>query len=346
MKLKEYLNMETDYLISHLTLNESVGDVIDTIQYEGLYQRFYQDVTKGFHLLTYSNHCEKQGVEIYLVTNELEVENCNDISKEQIQLQIQYNANILQLIIRFRQGHKKVKVPINFNLEDRHISFELSKLLKQNTISVQFVSWRDGLLYKQWSSEIPITEKIKSAIIDFVELFLHEYNLEDKMPAINFDDLIIKNQANYLILSIQRQDIENMKVSKYAKMLNALYPNVLITHNLSESMDIEIKGYENDTRELWQIPEVRNFIRELNREFSQWFYFLDKNSEILYDITMCICGKSFTGENKYTINNLLLHDFINNQLKNLNEVCYYLNDIEKYEELKTNAFAYYEMFLS
>jgi hypothetical protein len=110
-------------------------------------------------------------------------------------------------------------------------------------------------------------------------------------------------------------------------------------------MDIEIKGYENDTRELWQISEVRNFIRELNKGFSQWFYFLDKNSEILYDITMCICGKILAEKDKYRMNNLLLHDFINDQLKNLNEVCYYLNDIEKYDELKRNSFAYYEMFL-
>lgn len=345
MELKEYLNMETDYLISHLTLNENMGDVIDTIQYEGLYQHFYQDVTKGFHLLTYSNYCDKQSVEIYLVTNELEVENCKDISKEQLQLQVQYNTNILQLIVKFKQDDKKIKIPINFNLKNRQISFELSKLLKQNTMSIQFVSWKDGLLYKQRTLEIPITEKIKSVIIDFVELFLHEYNVEDKMPAINFDDLMIKNQADYLIMSIERKDIENMKVSKYANMLNTLYPNVLITHNLSESMDIEIKGYEKDTRELWQIPEVRNFIKELNKAFSQWFYFLDKNSEILYYITMCICAKGFTEEDKYKMNHLLLHDFINEQLKNLNEVCYYLNDIEKYDELKINSFVYYEMFL-
>ena len=146
-------------------------------------------------------------------------------------------------------------------------------------------------------------------------------------------------------MSIERQDIESIKVLKYANMLNTLYPNVLTTHNLSESIDIEIKGYENDTRELWQISEVRNFIRELNKEFSQWFYFLDKKSAILYYITMCICGKSLAEKEKYKINNLLLHDFINDQLKNLNEVCYYLNDIEKYDELKRNSFAYYEMFL-
>ncbi len=337
--------METEYLTSHLTLNESMGDVIDSIEYEGLYQRFYQDVTKGFHLLTYSNHFDDQSVEIYLVTNELGVEDYKDIRREEMQLQVQYNANILQLIVSFRHNNKKVKVPIDFNLEDTHISFELSKLLKQKMISVQFVLWKDGHLYKQWNSQISITEKIKSAIIDFVELFLYQYDLEDKVPAINFDDLMIKNQANYLIMSIPRQDIEKKKASKYANMLNTLYPNVFITHSLNESINIEIRGYENDIRELWQIPEVRNFVKELNKEFSQWFYFLDKSSEILYCITMCMCAKGFKEEDSYKVNNLLLHDFINDQLKNLNDICYYLNDNEKYDELKANSFDYYEIYL-
>ena len=36
-----------------------------------------------------------------------------------------------------------------------------------------------------------------------------------------------------------------------------------------------IRGYEDDPRDLWEFPEVRTWMRDLNAKFPYWFYFMD-----------------------------------------------------------------------
>jgi len=36
-----------------------------------------------------------------------------------------------------------------------------------------------------------------------------------------------------------------------------------------------IRGYQDDPRDLWEIPEVREWMQALNAKFPYWFYFMD-----------------------------------------------------------------------
>lgn len=341
MKLQEYLNMQDEYIIQHLTLNENMLHVIDKEDYKGLYCYSSNNDVMGFHLLTYSNDVDMHNTEFYVNTDSLCFAELASINDDDIKLQIKYNSNNLTFILKNQPWISNIKVPIIYDLVDKQISYELSQLLKQKYIDVHFISQKDGLLYKEHNVKVIITEKMKSIIVEFLELFLNCYNLDDQKSILNFDDVLIHNEVNYLRIPIARDDIEKMNVSKYSGMLSTLYPSVLITHAYCEKVDFILKGYENEQREIWQIPEVRKFIKKLNEEFHQWLYFFDKKSSSLYWITMCLCGRGFGEKDKDSMNHLLFNDFLNEQFKNLSELSYYLNDSDMNKKIKDNTYSYY-----
>jgi hypothetical protein len=50
-----------------------------------------------------------------------------------------------------------------------------------------------------------------------------------------------------------------------------------------------ISGYDEDSRELFQIPEVRLWMRELDVAFPYWFYFLSKHAATMEFVTFSLC---------------------------------------------------------
>lgn len=55
-------------------------------------------------------------------------------------------------------------------------------------------------------------------------------------------------------------------------------------------VELAFSGYSNDPRELYDIPEVRNFCAELDDAFPYWFYFVSTESVTLGVIACCLCS--------------------------------------------------------
>ena len=50
-----------------------------------------------------------------------------------------------------------------------------------------------------------------------------------------------------------------------------------------------VDGYNDDPRELFEIPEVRTFIRDLDSKWPFWFFFLSKATNALKMIMFSLC---------------------------------------------------------
>ena len=48
------------------------------------------------------------------------------------------------------------------------------------------------------------------------------------------------------------------------------------------------EGYDDDPREVYEIPEVRRFCATLDRRFPYWFYFLTTVTDNLKVMTFCL----------------------------------------------------------
>lgn len=90
-----------------------------------------------------------------------------------------------------------------------------------------------------------------------------------------------------LMIVIEKEDILNQNIEPYVETLNVLLSSKKHMMDYYESVDISINGYNDTTEELFEIIEVRNFIRKLDEEFPYWLFFLSKNYLGLQMIAFC-----------------------------------------------------------
>lgn len=103
-----------------------------------------------------------------------------------------------------------------------------------------------------------------------------------KAPIFNTTDVI------KVILGIPRQTIE---ANDYKTVYQLVYQILTQTprYALENILTIKFEGYDDDHRELFEIPEIRTFMRALDSEFPCWFYLADLQTDTLGVITLMLC---------------------------------------------------------
>jgi hypothetical protein len=90
-----------------------------------------------------------------------------------------------------------------------------------------------------------------------------------------------------LVIVITRQEVESLDITGPLNMLQPLLESPQTARNHFEKIDLAFHGYDDDSRELFEIPDVRNFVFKLDDAFPYWFYFLSKNDLGLQALILC-----------------------------------------------------------
>ena len=93
-----------------------------------------------------------------------------------------------------------------------------------------------------------------------------------------------------LFVVADRREVEAGDVSRVAAALLRALANRETIERLRGQVEIAFHGYSDDPRELYEIPEMRLFCAELDREFPYWFYFLSTEGVTLEVIACCLCA--------------------------------------------------------
>ncbi|HCY77646.1 MAG TPA: hypothetical protein DHV28_17175 [Ignavibacteriales bacterium] len=131
----------------------------------------------------------------------------------------------------------------------------------------------------------------------------------------------LKDHKDYLGLVISRREIESQNHEKALTVLNGLLKGNETIEMFYERVDIAVDWYEDDHRELWEIPEVKQFLRILDNSFPYWFYFLTKFGEGLRLVTFCCIDTIKVSATQVTFNPDSMANFLNNHFVAMNEVC-------------------------
>ena len=92
-----------------------------------------------------------------------------------------------------------------------------------------------------------------------------------------------------LVLTRSREEVEAGDIAHAAAMLDKLL-NPSTATRAKGKLILAITGYDDDPRDLWEIPEVRAWMQALNRQFPFWFYFMDLGPRsTLGMIAFCLC---------------------------------------------------------
>jgi hypothetical protein len=100
------------------------------------------------------------------------------------------------------------------------------------------------------------------------------------------------NSCDFYLIVVPRDDIENLNYSKIINHIDHLSKNSKILAQKYQSLDICFYGYDDDPRELFEIPEIITWMKKSLKRNIPWFYFLstsDKNAAMTL-LVFALCG--------------------------------------------------------
>ena len=98
-----------------------------------------------------------------------------------------------------------------------------------------------------------------------------------------------------IILMISRQAIESGDVTSIVEGLDPLLEDREVAWRSRGQMILTIEGYDDDPRELVDIPGVREFLRELDQKWPFWVYFFNQVDTTITLYLSCLCGLRYPG---------------------------------------------------
>ena len=90
----------------------------------------------------------------------------------------------------------------------------------------------------------------------------------------------ISQQSDYTVLQISQEIIQNCDTLEYVALLHGITDSLQSFEAAFQKYVFLISGYDDDPRELYQIPEVVSFIKDLNSKLPFWLYFCRGSIEI------------------------------------------------------------------
>lgn len=96
------------------------------------------------------------------------------------------------------------------------------------------------------------------------------------MKDINLEEL---GKYGIITLIISKEWIETKYLEEIDRTFKILLSDPI---KFEDKIIILIEGYNNDTRPIWEINEIREYFKTLDLLFPYWFYFLKKEKEANY----------------------------------------------------------------
>jgi hypothetical protein len=116
-----------------------------------------------------------------------------------------------------------------------------------------------------------------------------------------------------VILLISRGAVDTCDVERVFKhsirFLMASREDVILYR---QQVSIVFEGWDEDPRELVDVPEVRSFVKRMAARWPEWAYFFNQQDAIIHLWLSCLVGKSFPGAGAVEIDvNLLKKELVN-----------------------------------
>lgn len=145
-----------------------------------------------------------------------------------------------------------------------------------------------------------------------------------------------------LVIVISRSEVQAMDISAALGTLRKLTDSPDTAREFVERVDIVFHGYDHTREELFDIPEVRNFVYKLDEQFPFWLYFLSKRHLGLQCLLWCFLPPFLTDDARSRIFPERINDLLTKRwFPAMNHICEYVGFSEsQIEQLTERAMAY------
>ncbi len=92
-----------------------------------------------------------------------------------------------------------------------------------------------------------------------------------------------------VILMFSRRQVETSDLAEPLQFLRRLTADRHTALEFCGRISLVVDGYNDDLRELFEIPDVRAYIKRLDQEWRYWFFFLSQADESIKLLESCLC---------------------------------------------------------
>ena len=112
----------------------------------------------------------------------------------------------------------------------------------------------------------------------------------------------IAQQSDHIVLQISQRNIQDCDTSEYVTLLHGITGSLQSFEEAFQKYVLLISGYDDDPRELYQIPEVVSFIKDLNSKLPFWLYFVNTGDKRFFSwMIACLCQAMSLDQDEETI---------------------------------------------
>jgi hypothetical protein len=116
--------------------------------------------------------------------------------------------------------------------------------------------------------------------------------------------------VDFLFVVASREDVERGDIVPTLNTLNVLVSSRESALKYRGRVDLRVHGYDDDPRELFEISEVREYLRRLDERFPYWFFFLTTETDALKLVMFSLCGITRVSPATTSVNQTDFQNFI------------------------------------
>ena len=108
--------------------------------------------------------------------------------------------------------------------------------------------------------------------------------------------------SDHIILQVSQRHLQEDNTSDYVDLLHGITGSLQSFEAAFQRYVFLISGYDDDPRELYQIPEVVSFIKDLNCKLPFWLYFVNTSDKRFFSwMIACLCRAMSLDQDEETI---------------------------------------------
>ena len=123
-----------------------------------------------------------------------------------------------------------------------------------------------------------------------------------------------------VVLMISRRQVEAFDIASVMTNLKPFLATREDAWLYRGQMTLVVDGYNDDPRELVDIPEVRALLQKLYHQWPYWAFFLNQVDDSITLLGSCICGTRFPGGGAVEIDGPRVEEFLMHGFVGMNSV--------------------------
>ena len=133
-------------------------------------------------------------------------------------------------------------------------------------------------------------------------------------------DALSQLDTDWLGVVVSRDDVESKDISSTLDTLSSLLVDRASVQKYQGRVSISFDGFNDDPREIYEVPEIRRFCTQLDVSFPYCLYFLSMQDPSLKMFAFCLCRVEKDGPGVVRLDEMDLASFFQSHFTAMNRL--------------------------